>query len=205
MSSHHIVRDEQEPALLVLDATASAHELLAQLLEWSPVVLTVDEAVGQLLKQQIKVDVAVFSDQLPEQLASVLEEQRPIRIYQEQGQNALTFIFSELLKGKHKAVNLLLSTKQLDELATSLPVLSAQIDLVVFTENRKISLIRSKSFEKWMVAGTKVSFPYGLPLSMQNLQTTEDFQQYQVIENGFVKIALQGASLWIAEELQGYA
>lgn len=36
MSSHHIVRDDQEPALIIANGAACSSELLGQLLEWSP-------------------------------------------------------------------------------------------------------------------------------------------------------------------------
>lgn len=39
MSSHHIVREKQEPALLVLSMDAFDEEMLGQLLEWSPTVI----------------------------------------------------------------------------------------------------------------------------------------------------------------------
>jgi thiamine pyrophosphokinase len=35
MSSHHIVRDDQEPALIIANGAACSAELLGQLLEWS--------------------------------------------------------------------------------------------------------------------------------------------------------------------------
>ena len=42
MSSHHIVREKQEPALLVLGLNNFSTELLGQLLEWNPTVITTE-------------------------------------------------------------------------------------------------------------------------------------------------------------------
>ncbi|MFD2144372.1 hypothetical protein [Mucilaginibacter antarcticus] len=39
MSSHHIVREKQEPALLVLGLDGFDEEQLGQLLEWSPTLM----------------------------------------------------------------------------------------------------------------------------------------------------------------------
>ena len=39
MSSHHIVRDDQEPALIIANGASCSNELLGQLLEWSPIVI----------------------------------------------------------------------------------------------------------------------------------------------------------------------
>ena len=45
MSSHHIVREKQEPALLVLGLDDFPDELLGQLLEWSPTVIVTADTV----------------------------------------------------------------------------------------------------------------------------------------------------------------
>jgi len=44
MSSHHIVREKQEPALIIANGEACSTELLNQLLEWSPFVVVLDGA-----------------------------------------------------------------------------------------------------------------------------------------------------------------
>jgi thiamine pyrophosphokinase len=54
-SSHHIVRDDQEPALIIASCLRS--ELLGQLLEWSPLVIVLDSAMERVMKLDIKVDV----------------------------------------------------------------------------------------------------------------------------------------------------
>lgn len=56
MSSHHIVRDFQEPALIVADGESCSLTLLHQLLEWSPVVVVLDEAFLKVASLGIKVD-----------------------------------------------------------------------------------------------------------------------------------------------------
>lgn len=56
MSSHHIVREKQEPALLVLGVDNFSEELLGQLLEWSPTVITTPHTAEKLDTFGIKVD-----------------------------------------------------------------------------------------------------------------------------------------------------
>ena len=43
MSSHHIVREKQEPALLILSLEGFEYENLGQILEWSPTVIVQQE------------------------------------------------------------------------------------------------------------------------------------------------------------------
>ena len=59
MSSHHFVKEGQEPALLVVDALADDH--LMSMLEWSPMVLVVGTAMPKVASWGIRVD-AVFAD-----------------------------------------------------------------------------------------------------------------------------------------------
>lgn len=56
MSSHHIVRDNQEPALIIANGADCGDELLQQLMEWSPYVLALDGAVHRLLERNIRFD-----------------------------------------------------------------------------------------------------------------------------------------------------
>ncbi|HYG16495.1 MAG TPA: thiamine diphosphokinase, partial [Bacteroidia bacterium] len=39
MSSHHFVKEKQEPALIIANGEACSRELLGQLLEWQPTVM----------------------------------------------------------------------------------------------------------------------------------------------------------------------
>ena len=56
MSSHHVVREKQEPALLVLGLDGFDDELLGQLLEWSPTVITTQQIAERLNAYGIKID-----------------------------------------------------------------------------------------------------------------------------------------------------
>ena len=57
MSSHHIVRDDQAPALIIANGASCNPDLLGQLLEWSPLVIVLDSAMERVMKLDIKVDV----------------------------------------------------------------------------------------------------------------------------------------------------
>ena len=57
MSSHHIVRDDQEPALIIANGACCQPDLLGQLLEWSPLVVVLDSAIERVMELDIKVDV----------------------------------------------------------------------------------------------------------------------------------------------------
>src|SRR5437762_2693224 len=56
MSSHHIVREKQEPALLVLGMGNFPAEMMGQLLEWSPTVIVTAETAEKIDANGIKID-----------------------------------------------------------------------------------------------------------------------------------------------------
>src|SRR6202012_5572544 len=55
-SSHHIVREKQEPALLILGLDNFPDELLGQLLEWSPTVIVTPQTADKVHALEIKID-----------------------------------------------------------------------------------------------------------------------------------------------------
>ena len=55
MSSHHVVKEKQEPGLLILDPGDFDNEYLGQLLEWSPTVLIADSLTAWAEALGIKV------------------------------------------------------------------------------------------------------------------------------------------------------
>lgn len=59
MSSHHIVKENQEPALIIANGLACSAELLGQLLEWSPFTLVLDGALNRVLHMGIHFDAVV--------------------------------------------------------------------------------------------------------------------------------------------------
>ncbi len=59
MSSHHIVREKQEPALIILSTQNFEEEYLGQLLEWSPTVIVAESIIEQVQSLGIKIDIIV--------------------------------------------------------------------------------------------------------------------------------------------------
>jgi len=59
MSHHTVVKDNQEPALILANGSPCRRELLEQLLEWSPKVIALDGAFDRLVDWEIKVDAVI--------------------------------------------------------------------------------------------------------------------------------------------------
>ncbi|MFQ3213065.1 MAG: hypothetical protein ACI9C9_000591, partial [Marivirga sp.] len=58
MSSHHVIRDEQEPPIIILTANFNM-DLVNDLLGWSPLLIVVEEVYPFFEAIGIKVDIVI--------------------------------------------------------------------------------------------------------------------------------------------------
>ncbi len=152
MSSHHIIREDQEPALVMDGVSGADHESIQQLLEWSPTVVVTDRALKNILLWGIKIDVVVAVNTRIEELKVVLHDQLPVKIISanrksEELETALMF----LTASKQKAVNVVT-----DAALESFEKFYA-LDVAVIQEGKRWVFIRSGRFEKWLPAGTHIT------------------------------------------------
>lgn len=162
MSSHHIVRDDQEPALIIANGAACQSELLGQLLEWSPLVVVLDSAIERVMELDIKVDILLgdFDRNFnPEQYKT---KQFPIEIIHtpDQDKTDLEKAFDYLISRNITAVNVVWATgKRADHTITNITNIIRYRDtlkIVILDDHSKIFLL-PKKFEKWYPAKTPIS------------------------------------------------
>lgn len=162
MSSHHIVREDQEPALIIANGAACSKELMGQLLEWSPLVIVLDNAMDRVLELGIKVDVLLGDFDRgfnPEQYRDV---QYPLEIVYtpDQEKTDLEKAFDFLIDRGIPAVNVIWATgRRADHTITNITNIVRfrdKLKIVILDDNSKIFLLPPK-FEKWYPASTPVS------------------------------------------------
>lgn len=162
MSSHHIVRDDQEPALIIANGAACSNELLGQLLEWSPLVIVLDSAIERVLELGIKVDVLLGDFDRgfdPEYYRSL---QFPLEIIYAPDQNKtdLEKAFDYLIEKGHKAVNVVWATgKRADHTIvnmTNIVRFQKELKIVILDDYSKIFQL-PKRYEKWYPARFPIS------------------------------------------------
>nr|WP_315170270.1 thiamine diphosphokinase [uncultured Flavobacterium sp.] len=168
MSSHHIVRDDQEPALIIANGASCQPELLGQLLEWSPLVVVLDSAIERVMHLDIKIDVLLGDfdrDFNPEVYKT---KQYPLEIVHTPDQNKtdLEKALDYLIERKIPSVNIVWATgKRADHTITNLTNIVRYRDLikiVILDDHSKIFLLPNK-FKKWYTAGTPISLiPIGV-------------------------------------------
>lgn len=162
MSSHHIVRDDQEPALIIANGASCQPDLLGQLLEWSPLVVVLDSAMERVIELDIKVDVLLGDFDRNFDPEKYQEEQFPIEIIHTPDQNKtdLEKAFDYLIARNIPAVNVVWATgKRADHTITNITTISKYrnvLKIVLLDDHSKIFLL-PKKFEKWYTANTPIS------------------------------------------------
>ena len=217
MSSHHIVRDKQEPALLIANGAACSAELLGQLLEWSPFVVVLDHAIHRVLDLGIKVDVLLGDFDRNIDFDAILARQYPLEIIAAPDQNKtdLEKGLEFLMERGFPAVNIVWATgRRADHSITNLTNLvryKNDLKIVLFDDHSKVFPLVG-SFEKWYAKGTPISL---IPVGTTTGISTEGLKynlheetltlghrsgnSNEAAEDGFVKIAAQSGDLLIME------
>jgi hypothetical protein len=101
MSSHHFVKEQQEPAVFILEEEDISFEIIAPLLEWSPTLLVAQEAVEVVLSWGIKIDVVLGTLAFQSEHRHLLEEQYPLRFLTVSSSTALEEGIQYLLASQH--------------------------------------------------------------------------------------------------------
>jgi thiamine pyrophosphokinase len=221
MSSHHIVKDKQEPALIIANGEACSEEKLGQLLEWSPFVVVLDGAIKRVCDLKIKADVLLGDfDRNEIEIEQIKETQYPIEIVHTPNQNKtdLEKAFDFLIERGFPAANVVWATgRRADHTITNITSIVQYKDLL------KIVLIDDYSviypllplpnvFEKWFLKNTPISLiPVGTAegVTVENLLYSIDNEELaigyrtgssnEVMTDGIVKISYLSGNLLMME------
>lgn len=201
MSSHHIVRDDQEPALIIANGAPCSQELLGQLLEWSPLVIVLDSAVDRVIELGIKVDVLLGDFDHEFDSNYYKEKQFPLEVVHTPDQNKtdLEKAFDYLIKRNIPMVNVVWATgKRADHTINNLTIISKYRDVlkvVILDDHSKVFLL-PKKFEKWYTANTIISL---IPVGEVSEIITHNL--YYPLQNETLSIGYRtGSSNYVAED-----
>ncbi len=187
MSSHHIVKEKQEPALFIHHLGDFNEEYLGQLLEWSPTLLVASSVYDKAVSLGLKVDVVIGNDENPQ----VQENTTFIFSPKDDLFTAISYLISE----KYPAVNVISQENKFDDLAHFLP----NISIVLFTETTKSYAVKP-GFSVWKPAGTIFKIDIISYFETSNLKQVEN-EDFVVINDGFVKLDFTSPYLFLTELL----
>jgi len=189
MSSHHIVREKQEPALLVLGLDHFPEELLGQLLEWSPTVITTPHTAEKLNVLGIKVDWMIGKSE-----ESMV--QSDVKLMPPGDDTWTATALNYLIANHYPAVNVITDEPAFDDLLNY----TGKIDLVIFQGHQKIYAI-SSGFSKWKPAGEEIRVLNSIKgLNYTGLEQTGP-DSFKTTHDGFFTLSFEQPFLWVAEGL----
>lgn len=196
MSSHHFVRDGQEPALLVLDTVNFS--VAEPLLEWAPTVVVTSRAVEEVLAWGIKIDVVISPARQLESLKARLASQVPVTFITSEPAFAIDSAMHFLLRAGQKAVSIL--TTRTEVAMHHADNFIDRLTINIISEPITWSGIASGTFKKWLPSGSRLKIRYlndtGAITIMRNLSKAGD--ELQAVKDGLTELAGSGP-FWVGE------
>jgi hypothetical protein len=202
MSSHHFVKEQQEPAVFILDAENIQFDLISGLLEWVPTILVSEKALDQVLSWGIKIDVILASTTFQKENLGLLEAQFPVKFLSVENGNFLNEGIQYLLASKHEAVHLVgVSHQSAVDLQSNLHLMN----LTLVDGNWKYYPVKSGKFKKWFAESSiHIHGKEGMPLEIKNSEgeilLPITYATMIEVPEGITEINAPGI-FWIGEEI----
>ncbi|SJN21391.1 hypothetical protein [Sphingobacterium sp. JB170] len=188
MSSHHIVRENQEPALIVDSVEDLSDEYIGQLLEWCPTVFVSETTLSYFLLRDIKADFLVQTG------SSLQHAQQDMKVIP-QKLGVIKDSLDYLCSHNYGAVNII--TPMLPD---HLEAYCQRINMVFFTNQRRYIQAFDR-YEKWAVKGVKIYVDMGSVASIQGLRVIRQ-DVLETTQEGFYSITpAPGVCVKIGEEI----
>ena len=203
MSSHHFVKEQQEPAVFILEVEGISFETVAPLLEWSPTLLVTQEAVEVVLSWGIKIDVVLGTLEFQKENRHLLEEQYPLRFLTVSTGSTLEEGIHYLLASQHKGVHLVgFNHQKHQELKEKIH----HLDLTLVDGDWKYYPVKGGKFSKWFVpAEIRLLASENQPVEVSNADGSLLFPIYYLtqleVPEGISTFSSTGI-FWIGERVR---
>ncbi len=205
MSSHHIVRDEQEPALYIHSADNFTLEALGDLLEWSPTVIVNTSVFSKVVAFGIKVDGILGT--LAADEAELLQSQEPIRRF-DTGDSGLIGLLQTLYAEKYQGLNVATLEEDAPSVLIGLNAYSGSIDCTLLTMSMRAIRLRHALFEKWVTGGS-----FEILVTGRNQLSTTGFDEdldgavldkvtLKKTDPGMIRVRCETPPYWFVERVE---
>jgi thiamine pyrophosphokinase len=217
MSSHHFVKEGQEPALIIANGAPCHRDILDQLLEWNPYVIALDGAAKRVLELGIKIDAVLGDfDSIGNYLAD-MQNQMPLDIISAHDQNKtdLQKAIEYLAAKKYLDVNIVWATGwRSDHVLSNIFDIARYkhiINCVMIDDHSRIFSIPNR-FSKWYPKGQLLSiipahhaqgiYTSGLAFNLNNEELSIGSRlgtSNYTSQDGMVEITYQSGNLLLIE------
>ena len=157
MSSHHFVKDGQEPALVIANGEMCAYEILTSLMEWCPYMVVCDGAYTRIKNLQITPDVVIGDFDSLENVGRELHTQY-IHL-EDQETTDLEKAIDHLVEKGYTDINVIwASGKRLDHTINNFATLAKYFEIrIVLIDDYSLSFILPKNYKKRYEKGQALS------------------------------------------------
>ncbi len=157
MSSHHFVKEFQEPALLILSLEEEGIGKLESLLEWAPYVIVHENVFADVLNKEIKIDAVLCQKVNRELILNLIEMQWNIDLFEiELTDNLIEKSLRIIEKNGGRNLNVFDTENTLTIDFQLFESASSQI--IIFSDPFKWHLPNELKFEKWLPEQTQLKF-----------------------------------------------
>ncbi|EIM77693.1 thiamine pyrophosphokinase [Nitritalea halalkaliphila LW7] len=206
MSSHHFVKEQQEPALLLLDVAGVDAEAMGALLEWAPTVLVAEAVLEKVLSWGVKIDVALVSEEFAARETELLRAHYPLKFLQCTPETAYATALHYLKASKHEAVHVF---GDFGALRQSVLEFTSQLGVqqLLFQGDQKFTPVQSGQWKKWRTPGritvipeTELYLELTRPaLPDMKLKAEKPVQLVLDHEGNYIFTALEQRVFWVQE------
>lgn len=191
MSSHHFVREGQEPALLIMGQTTFSS--IEGLLEWAPTILVTQEMLEKVLSWGIRTDAVIGKAGDGENIAELLREGQIVDILA--AADPVDVAVEYLLNLRQ--TQLAIITDSFSGIKTVVESQLDKIEIVVFEEDLRWIPIK-REFRKWSAKSSKYRILAAENASFVVDGLVSELEFFAASADGMITIQPTG-SVWLGE------
>jgi len=195
MSSHYIIREDQEPGLLILDPLVVDSAVIPSLLEWGPTVMITQQAVPYIFQHNFKIDALYIYDLLPDHVNTMLEYQKPYDLYLSESNSVIHDTKEYLDKRGISGLNIVGEITPLLKEAIYSDL--QDITTTVYFKNAKYYYVSDGNFSKWSTPGHGFFIEPEVKVKTKGLKNL-DQSHYKAEREGKIWIEADQA-FWLGE------
>ena len=204
MSSHHIVRDEQEPALLILDLMSGPESWFGELLEWAPTIMVASGQLEKVLSYGFKLDMVLCGEGELAGLKQGLTHQAPLQfITTTHNENRLNVALHYLVASGYGSVNIVSPFPSLRD--TNLSDIENILTMVCYDGIYRWFRVDGL-FKKWVASGSEFVTSANIACSangnIKKARESEPGSSFQFKKEGWIEMSCS-KPFWLGEKIIG--